>query len=125
MRPTGVDKATNATVAVASTTAVKSAASAKSFALARAKADGAASPTAATAPRKVIWAANGTPVLAWETVIGGFQEDGTPNQLHVITDATTGAKLFEYQGIETGIGNSEYSGQVTLGTTLSGLARTS
>ncbi|MBM9503750.1 M4 family metallopeptidase [Streptomyces sp. KK5PA1] len=117
---TGVDKATNAAIKVASTTAAKTADSAKSFALGRAKAEGAAAPAATNAPRKVIWAASGTPVLAWESVIGGFQDDGTPNQLHVITDATTGAKLFEYQGIETGVGNTEYSGQVTIGSTQSG-----
>ncbi|WP_079190330.1 M4 family metallopeptidase [Actinacidiphila paucisporea] len=117
---TGVDKATNASVAVASTTALKSADSAKTFALSRAKADGAKAPTVANSPRKVVWAASGTPVLAWESVIGGLQEDGTPNQLHVVTDAGTGAKLFEYQGIETGVGNSEYSGQVSITTTLSG-----
>ncbi|MEV6012678.1 M4 family metallopeptidase [Streptomyces sp. NPDC051976] len=117
---TGVDKATNASIAVASTTAVKSADSAKTTALARAKADGAASPSAVGAPHKVVWAANGVPVLAWESVIGGVQDDGTPNQLHVITDATTGNRLFEYQGIETGVGNTEYSGQVTIGSTQSG-----
>ncbi|WP_433892829.1 M4 family metallopeptidase [Streptomyces sp. CA-111067] len=117
---TGVDKATDATITVASTTAVKSAASATSFAISRAKADGAVSPAAVGQPRKVVWAAAGTPTLAWEAVVGGLQDDGTPNQLHVITDAGTGAKLFEYQGIETGVGNSEYSGQVTLTTTKSG-----
>jgi Zn-dependent metalloprotease len=68
----------------------------------------------------VIWAADGRPTLAYETVVGGFQDDGTPNQLHVITDAATGKKLYEYQGIETGIGNTQYSGQVTLTTTQSG-----
>ncbi|NUS28132.1 MAG: peptidase M4 family protein, partial [Streptomyces sp.] len=43
-------------------------------------------------------------------------------QLHVITDAATGKKLFEYQGIEnaTGTGKSLYSGTVSLTTTLSG-----
>jgi Zn-dependent metalloprotease len=117
---TGVDKATNAAISVAGTTAVKSADSAKSSALAAAKAQGAASPAADGAPRKVVWAAGGVPALAWESVVGGFQDDGTPNQLHVITDATTGAKLFQYQGIETGVGNSEYSGQVNITTTLSG-----
>ncbi|HEY5837039.1 M4 family metallopeptidase [Streptomyces sp.] len=116
----GVNKATNAPVTVASTTAVKSADSAKTYAISRAKAEGAASPTAAGAPRKVVWAANGTPVLAWESVIGGLQEDGTPSQLHVITDAKTGAKLYEYQAVKNGTGNSQYSGQVTIGTTLSG-----
>ncbi|MGD1225820.1 M4 family metallopeptidase, partial [Streptomyces krungchingensis] len=71
-------------------------------------------------PRKVIWAATGKPVLAYETVVGGLQDDGTPNELHVITDAATGKKLYEYQGIETGTGKSLYSGTVTLNTTLSG-----
>jgi Zn-dependent metalloprotease len=117
---TGVDRATNAAISVPSTTAVKSADSAKSFALSAAKADGATAPTTAGAPRKVVWAASGVPTLAWESVVGGFQDDGTPNQLHVITDATTGRKLFSYQGVETGIGNSEYSGQVNITTTLSG-----
>ncbi len=74
----------------------------------------------AKAPRKVIWAGSGTPTLAYETVVGGFQKDGTPNQLHVITDAATGKQLYKYQGIETGTGNTEYSGTVTLGTSQSG-----
>ncbi|MGW1088135.1 M4 family metallopeptidase [Streptomyces sp. NPDC002596] len=115
----GVSKATKATVKVASTTAVKSADSVKSFALGRAKAKGTTAPKVGTV-RKVVWAASGKPVLAWESVIGGVQHDGTPSELHVITDATTGAKLFEYQGIETGTGTGQYNGQVTLGTTLSG-----
>ncbi|WP_405592969.1 M4 family metallopeptidase [Streptomyces sp. NBC_01190] len=116
---TSVDKATDAAITLAGTTAVKSADSAKSAALTAAKAAGAASPSA-TAPRKVVWAATGVPTLAWESVVGGFQDDGTPNQLHVITDATTGAKLYQYQGIETSVGNSEYSGQVSITTTKSG-----
>ncbi|MFC4030811.1 M4 family metallopeptidase [Streptomyces polygonati] len=117
---TGVDQATTATIAVSSITPAKTADSAKSYALTAAKAEGAANASAAAAPRKVIWAASGTPTLAWESVIGGFQDDGTPNQLHVITDATTGAKLFQYQGIENSVGNSEYSGQVSITTTKSG-----
>ncbi|MFE9497437.1 MULTISPECIES: M4 family metallopeptidase [Streptomyces] len=76
--------------------------------------------SAADGVRKVIWAGSGKPVLAHETVVGGLQDDGTPNQLHVITDAATGKRLFTYQGIETGVGNTQYSGQVTLTTTQSG-----
>ncbi|MDI6409385.1 M4 family metallopeptidase [Streptomyces albus] len=68
------------------------------------------------APRKVVWAAEGKPVLAWETVIGGVQKSGAPNELHVITDAKTGKKLFEFQGIKEGTGNSQYSGKVEIGT---------
>ncbi|MET9729539.1 M4 family metallopeptidase [Streptomyces sp. NPDC006458] len=114
-----VTKNTKATITVASTTAVKTADSAKSFALGRAKAEGAKAPTADSV-RKVVWAGSGRPTLAWESVIGGVQHDGTPSQLHVITDARTGAELFEYQGIRTGVGNSMYSGQVAIGTSPAG-----
>ncbi|KUJ64523.1 peptidase M4 [Streptomyces albus subsp. albus] len=107
---------TKARVKVASTTPSLKAASAEKAAVSSARAQGSKETEAAKAPRKVIWAANGKPVLAYETVVGGLQEDGTPSQLHVITDANTGKKLFEYQGIKTGTGNSEYSGQVQLGT---------
>ncbi|MFD8972639.1 M4 family metallopeptidase [Streptomyces sp. NPDC059593] len=117
---TSVDKATEAELSVASTTAAKSAESARSYALGEAKANGVAAPAAANAPRRVVWAATGVPVLAWESVIGGLQDDGTPSELHVVTDATTGAKLSEYQSIESGVGKSLYSGEVTIGTTLSG-----
>jgi len=72
------------------------------------------------APRKVVWAGNGKPVLAWETVVGGTQKDGTPNRMHVITDATSGKKIAEFQGIESGTGNSQYSGTVALNTVQSG-----
>ncbi|MEU2422741.1 M4 family metallopeptidase [Streptomyces sp. NPDC007851] len=116
-----VVKANNATLKVAGLTPARSAASAEKSALAAARALG-STRSAADGARKVIWAGSGTPVLAYETVVGGFQDDGTPNQLHVITDATTGKKLFEYQGIEnvTGTGNTQYSGTVSLSTTQSG-----
>ncbi|WP_241845616.1 M4 family metallopeptidase [Streptomyces sp. CB02261] len=110
------DKATDATLTVATTVAARTADSAKSFALGRAKAEGAKAPKADLV-RKVVWAASGSPVLAWESVIGGLQHDGTPSELHVVTDAATGAELFEYQGVKHGIGNSQYAGQVSLGTT--------
>ncbi|MGW2820695.1 M4 family metallopeptidase [Streptomyces sp. NPDC001443] len=115
-----VTRATRSAVSVASLTAAVPAAQAERQALSLAKDAGAARATADRAPRKVVWAASGTPVLAYETVVGGLQDDGTPNQLHVITDAATGKKLFEYQGIETGTGNTMYSGTVTLGSTQSG-----
>ncbi|MEU2288851.1 M4 family metallopeptidase [Streptomyces sp. NPDC013178] len=117
----GVTKATTATIKVASTSPAVAAAKAETQALSLAKAAGSEDTEAAQAPRKVIWAGNGSkPTLAYETVVGGLQDDGTPNELHVITDAATGKKLYEYQGIETGTGKSLYSGTVTLGTALSG-----
>ncbi|MEU6609652.1 M4 family metallopeptidase [Streptomyces shenzhenensis] len=115
----GVTKATKNTIEVASLTPRIAAAKAEQQALGAAEAAGSAK-TEADGARKVIWAGSGKPVLAYETVVGGFQDDGTPNELHVITDAATGEKLYEYQGIETGTGKTLYSGTVTLSTTLSG-----
>ncbi|MFJ5639686.1 M4 family metallopeptidase [Streptomyces sp. NPDC093223] len=117
----GVTKATKAAIKVASLTPQISTAKAEKSALGVAKTLG-STKSAADGARKVIWAGSGTPVLAYETIVGGFQDDGTPNQLHVITDAATGKKLFEYQGIEnaTGTGKSLYSGTVSLSTNLSG-----
>ncbi|MET8685910.1 M4 family metallopeptidase [Streptomyces sp. NPDC004732] len=109
-----VTKATKATVKVASTDAklgkssvVKSAESTAAKAKTT-KAD-------AQSPRKVIWAAEGKPVLAFETVVTGMQKDGTPSRLRVVTDAATGKKLFEKQEIENATGNSQYSGKVEIG----------
>ncbi|MGX5186105.1 M4 family metallopeptidase [Streptomyces avermitilis] len=116
----GVTKATKATIKVASLKPQITSAKAEKQALTVAKSAGSEKTSADRAPRKVIWAGNGKPTLAFETVVGGLQDDGTPNELHVITDAATGKKLYEYQGIETGTGKSLYSGTVTLNTTLSG-----
>ncbi|MES9525403.1 M4 family metallopeptidase [Streptomyces capoamus] len=114
-----VVRATGATLKLAGLTPAVSKAAAQRQAVRRAEALGATAPKAESV-RKVVWAASGKPVLAYETVVGGLQDDGTPNQLHVVTDAATGKKLFEYQGIRTGIGNTQYSGQVSLTTTQSG-----
>ncbi|PSM38283.1 peptidase M4 [Streptomyces dioscori] len=107
------------TLKVSSTTATYTKSAAETKALRAAEALDAQDPTADSA-RKVIWAGDGTPKLAWETVVGGLQDDGTPSRLHVVTDAGTGAKLHEFQDVKTGTGNSQYSGTVTLNTTLSG-----
>ncbi|MEU6555904.1 M4 family metallopeptidase [Streptomyces sp. NPDC046915] len=117
----GVTKATKAAIKVASLKPQIAASKAEKQAVTAAKTLGSAK-TAADGARKVIWAGSGKPVLAYETVVGGLQDDGTPNQLHVITDAASGKKLFEYQGIEnaTGTGKTLYSGTVSLTTSLSG-----
>ncbi|EXU62307.1 peptidase M4 [Streptomyces sp. PRh5] len=114
--PLTVAKATKARLTVPTTSAAVAPATAEKAAVRAANAQGSGKTSADRAPRKVIWAAKGTPTLAYETVVGGLQEDGTPNELHVVTDAATGKKLFEFQGVKTGTGNSQYSGQVTLGT---------
>ncbi|WP_367326226.1 M4 family metallopeptidase [Streptomyces sp. HUAS ZL42] len=109
----GVSKATTARISVASTDAAISAATAKKTAL-QAAGEG----TSATA-RKVIWAAGAKPVLAYESVVKGLQHDGTPSELHVVTDAGTGKELYSYEAIDTGTGTAQYSGSVPLGTTAS------
>ncbi|WP_371662694.1 M4 family metallopeptidase [Streptomyces sp. NBC_00280] len=116
----GVTRAHNAAIKVTDLTPEVTTAAVEKQAVTLAKKAGSTKSAASNAPRKVIWAASGTPTLAYETVVGGLQEDGTPNELHVITDAATGKKLYEYQGIETGTGKSLYSGTVSLTTTLSG-----
>ncbi|MFF7356222.1 M4 family metallopeptidase [Streptomyces filipinensis] len=119
-RTEGVTRATKAAIKVASLKPRFAAAQAEKQALGLARTAGSAKTAADQAPRKIIWAVSGKPVLAYETVVGGLQDDGTPNQLHVITDAATGKKLFQYQGIETGVGNTQYSGKVDLTTAQSG-----
>ncbi|MFC9915244.1 M4 family metallopeptidase [Streptomyces sp. NPDC127197] len=116
----GVTRATKATVKVAGLTPDITKATAEKQALKAAKAEGSTKSEADSAPRKVIWAAEGKPTLAYETVVGGFQHDGTPQELHVITDATTGEQLHEWEAIQTGSGHSQYSGTVTIGTSQSG-----
>ncbi|MBH1933817.1 M4 family metallopeptidase [Streptomyces sp. AV19] len=111
-----VSKATKQRLALATTTPSLSAATAEKDAVKAAGAQGSKAAKADKAPRKVVWAAQGKPVLAYETVVGGVQHDGTPSRLHVITDAKSGKKLFEFQDVKTGTGNTMYSGQVTIGT---------
>ncbi|MFG2024246.1 M4 family metallopeptidase [Streptomyces sp. NPDC048825] len=116
----GVTRATKADIKVTDVTPDIAKSTAEKQALKAAEAEGSKKSAADKAPRKVIWAASGKPALAYETVVGGFQHDGTPQELHVITDATTGEKLYEWEAIQTGTGHSQYSGDVTIGTSQSG-----
>ncbi|GAA2472897.1 M4 family metallopeptidase [Streptomyces thermolineatus] len=115
----GVTKAVKADVKVSSTEAKVTAKAAKAKAVEAAEAEKADDPAAKSA-RKVVWAADGRPTLAWETVVTGLQHDGTPSELHVITDAKTGKELYSYEAVHTGTGTGQYNGSVTIGTTLSG-----
>ncbi|MBN0045058.1 M4 family metallopeptidase [Streptomyces actuosus] len=113
-------KATTVRISVPSTNAAIPVTAAKSGALKAAAAEhGSAAEATASSARKVVWAAGAKPVLAYETVVKGFQHDGTPSEVHVVTDATSGKELYSYEAVETGIGTSEFSGTVTLGTTAS------
>ncbi|MFD7918782.1 M4 family metallopeptidase [Streptomyces sp. NPDC059740] len=115
-------KAAHAALKLASTTAKLSAGTVRDAARANAARTLGAKGDAAKAatPRKVVWAASGTPKLAYETVVTSVAKDGTPSKLHVITDADSGKKLYSYDDVRTGTGESEFSGSVELGTTKSG-----
>ncbi|WP_249401915.1 M4 family metallopeptidase [Streptomyces sp. YIM 121038] len=118
-----VNRASKARLTGLGTSADVKAASAEKQALGVSRADGSTKLKASQKPRKVIWLGDsrgGAPRLAYETVVGGFQKDGTPNELHVVTDARTGKKLGEWQGVHEGTGNTQYSGQVQLTTQQSG-----
>ena len=115
-----VSEASKADLKVATTTARVTSSTAAHKALAVAKKADATRPAVDGAPRLVVWATGAEPVLAWESVVGGTQDDGTPSELHVITDATSGKALFDFQAVRTGTGTGQYAGSVPLSTTPSG-----
>ena len=117
---TTTTKATDDRITVPTITPSVTSGAAKSKALAAARKTKAKSAEIDGAPRLVVWAAAGKPALAWESVVGGVQHDGTPSELHVISDAGTGKELFRFQGIETGTGTGQFNGTVPLSTTPSG-----
>ncbi|MGW0732764.1 M4 family metallopeptidase [Streptomyces sp. NPDC002851] len=65
--------------------------------------------------RAVVWAASGTPTLAYEKVKEGKKKDGTPTRVHTVTDARTGKQLFQWDDIRSGDGHTMYGGDVELG----------
>ncbi len=113
-------KATRATIEVATTTPKVSATRAADKALAVGKAADVARSEVEGKPRLVVWAAGSKPVLAWESVVEGFQDDGTPSELHVVTDATSGKVALKFEGVHTGTGHGQYNGTVSVGSTPSG-----
>ncbi|MEU8822894.1 M4 family metallopeptidase [Streptomyces sp. NPDC048636] len=116
----GVTKATDARIAVSDTRASLAPSDARRTALSAAKSSAGAKAGTERAPRKVIWAATGKPVLAYETVVRGVRKDGTPSRTHIVTDADTGAGLYSYEAIETGTGTGQHNGKVPVGTVKSG-----
>ncbi|MFF8190609.1 M4 family metallopeptidase [Streptomyces bobili] len=117
---TTVSRASEATLTVPSLTPELTAAKATGKALAAARDADIARSTADGAPRLVVWAGEGRPVLAWESVVDGVQKDGTPSELHVVTDATSGKEIQTSEQVHTGSGTGQYNGTVTVGSTLSG-----
>ncbi|WUO16367.1 M4 family metallopeptidase [Streptomyces sp. NBC_00289] len=117
---TTVSAATESDLAVPSTKPAVNATTARHKALTTAEKADAERATVGEAPRLVVWAVAAEPVLAWETVVEGVQRDGTPSELHVVTDAASGKTIQKYEGVHTGTGTGQFNGPVPLGTTLSG-----
>ncbi|MFJ8695116.1 M4 family metallopeptidase [Streptomyces roseolilacinus] len=117
-----VTKATPARITVDTVEPAVAAGTARKKALAVSKKEGTAGGAVSRAPRRVVWAGTGTPVLAWETLVTGVQGDGTPSRLQVVTDATTGEQLHSAEQIHAGEGRSQYSGPVRIGSTHNGTA---
>lgn len=76
------------------------------------------------AARLVVWAAAGTPRLAYETLVEGMRADGTPSSRRVVTDATSGEVLSTREGVQTanaaGTGKGVFVGSVPLTTNFTG-----
>jgi Zn-dependent metalloprotease len=117
-----VSEAARSAITVASTRPRIAAADATAKALAVSGKAGVERSVADGTPRLVVWAASTRPVLAWESVIGGLRHDGTPSELHVVTDAASGKLAARYESVHTGTGTGQYSGAVSLSTTPSGSA---
>ncbi|WP_099897469.1 M4 family metallopeptidase [Streptomyces sp. TLI_171] len=77
---------------------------------------------ATSQPELVVWAADGTARLAWQTTVSGTGKQGQPTGRIVVTDATTGEAIEAYDSEHqaTGTGHSEYTGDVAIATTLQG-----
>ncbi|WP_033820530.1 M4 family metallopeptidase, partial [Kitasatospora sp. MBT63] len=120
----GADRATTAPLAVRTTTpAVGADAAAAQAGQALLAADGRTTTLQpGAAPQLVVDAGHGTPRLAWQTTAAGQDYLGNPVARTVLTDATTGRQIADWDGLETaaGDGASLYGGTVPLETTQSG-----
>ncbi|MER7463360.1 M4 family metallopeptidase [Streptomyces sp. NPDC097981] len=75
-------------------------------------------------PRLVVWAASGTPRLAYETLVEGMRADGTPSSQRIVTDAASSEVLSVHEGVQTagatGSGKGVFVGSVPLTTEYTG-----
>ena len=72
----------------------------------------------ASAGELVVYAGAGQPRLAYDVVTTGVRADQTPSRVHTIVDATTGRRLARWDDVQTGTGQSLYSGTTPFATTL-------
>ncbi|MEU6229869.1 M4 family metallopeptidase [Streptomyces sp. NPDC047042] len=111
-----VSKASQEAISLPTTAAARSAGDAEKSALAVAKREDTRGAAPQGKSRLVVWAGDGDAKLAWENVVIGVREDGTPSRLEVLTDAATGAQLTSHEEVQSGEGISRYSGRVPIGT---------
>ncbi|GAA4864826.1 M4 family metallopeptidase [Kitasatospora terrestris] len=76
--------------------------------------------TKAGSAQLVVWAASGTPRLAYRTTVEGVRADGTPSSQLIVTDAASGEVLSTHEQVQTavGTGNGVFVGNVQLTTNL-------
>lgn len=73
----------------------------------------------APSSRKVVYALNASPVLAYEVVFNGVKADQTPTEMHYFVDASTGKVLNQWDEIHTarpGPGGTACTGTAAMGT---------
>jgi Zn-dependent metalloprotease len=77
-----------------------------------------ASPSSAGTAKKIVWAVDGVPRLAWLTQVRTADKHGNVTPTAVVVDARTGAEIQRWSLHQTakGKGNSLYSGRVRLNT---------
>ncbi|MFG3050668.1 M4 family metallopeptidase [Kitasatospora sp. NPDC048239] len=70
------------------------------------------------AAKLVVWAADGNPRLAYQTVVEGVRADGTPSSQQLVTDAASGEVLSTHEQVQTatGSGKGVFVGTVPLTT---------
>ncbi|MFE2105598.1 M4 family metallopeptidase [Kitasatospora sp. NPDC059463] len=130
---TAVDRAFDGRLALPSLTPALSSAAASDQAVASVRATVGIAPTdkdaspvtrvdGASAPSLVVWAGDGSPRLAYQTVVHGERADGTPSSQRLLTDDATGQVLSTHEEVQTvnGTGKGVHVGTVTLNTTQSG-----
>ncbi len=67
--------------------------------------------------RQVVFVKDSAARLAWESLVEGRDDEGTPSRVHVYVDAATGKVLDSYDEVRLDTGRSFYNGTVTINVT--------
>src|SRR6266511_1832765 len=67
--------------------------------------------------RQVVFVKDSAARLAWESLVEGRDDEGTPSRVHVYVDAATGKVLDSYDEVRLDTGSSFYNGTVTINVT--------